>query len=173
VGREYLATRLISGHDRAPAKTSWWPRHSRLSLQYMDALLVGQKSEVKAVESVVTRCSEEFETLFFGAPNFLMLEHSELELNLIDASLAGSPEKVTDIGAKLESNLRSIVKEFQERVPNFPSARYAYLLAQHVANFAAAVRLNLREEGVGHALIEASHNKNTVSLAGFTAEWCL
>jgi hypothetical protein len=142
-------------------------------MQYMDALLVGQKSEIKAVESVITRCSEEFETLFFGAPNFVMLEHSELEMNLVDATLSANPEKVVDIGVKLESNLRSIVREFHERVPGFPSARYAYLLAHHTANFAAAVRMNLRDDGLVDSGMEASHHKNTVSLAGFTTEWFL
>jgi hypothetical protein len=139
----------------------------------MNSLILGHKKEVKAVEAVVNRCSEEFETLFFGAPNFVMLEHSELELNLVDASVSGNTEKVRDIGVKLEANLRAIVREFQEKVQGFPSARYAYLLAQHTANFAAAVRMNLSDDGFLEDGFEAACHRNTVGLAGFTAEWFL
>jgi hypothetical protein len=163
-----FAKGLAAGTIQAPAKTSWWPRHTRGMMRYL--ALSGQKTPQARVEisSTLKKGAQEWEAMIpKTAQQGLMIEHVALEIALVDAVRLNREEDIDGIGKKLFANTNQLSAVLGIAVVEFPEENFKRLFMDHVGLYAGSVRKKI--EGV--VVQSAEMESNMLQLAGFTAEW--
>lgn len=163
-----FAKGLVSGTIQTPARMSWWPRHVRALMEVL--ALSGTKTFAKAPDawSELEAVAKEWETLCpKAAQHGLMIEHSLLEIGLIEAVRKNSAEEIERIGEQLFENATEMSAVLGISIQEFPEEHFKKLFSDHVALYAGSVRKKIVGARVGSAEFES----NTLALADFTAEW--
>jgi len=163
-----FAKGLASGTINAPAKTSWWPRHTRTMMRYL--ALSGMKTPQARAEigNHLQKGAQEFEAMLpKAAQHGLMIEHVILEMALVDVVRLNREADIEGIGKKLLANTHLLTAALGISVVKFPEELFKRLFMDHVGLYAGSVRKKI--EGV------VTHNSemesNMLQLAAFTAEW--
>lgn len=163
-----FAKGLASGTIQAPPKTSWWPRHTRTMLRYL--ALSGAKTPNAKIEiqANMQKVAQEWEVMIpKAAQQGLMIEHSVLEIALVDAVRLNQEAKIDDIGKKLVDNATQLAAVLKIAIQEFPEEQFRRLFMDHVGLYAGSVRKKIEGIVVNSAEMES----NMLQLADFTAEW--
>jgi hypothetical protein len=91
-----------------------------------------------------------------------------MEMGLVDAVREDDPAKIERLGSLLVENAEEMSASFGRSIVEFPESQFLRLFAEHVVSFAELVRLKMERstKRSGERM-----DRNTVSLAAFTAEW--
>jgi len=172
--RTDLASKLIDGHSNASAKLRWWPRHSREMGRY-SMLATGAKAESAAVEStrqLIMAGSSEWEASIVRSPHpGLMTQHSQLEMQLVDAALRGDIPTMEKIGDTLSENAKRQAEFHSLKIEGFPTEVFNRLMMEHVGYFVDSIQRSMSADLGQYEEAERRRDLNTLALAGFTAEW--
>lgn len=163
-----FAKGLAAGTIQAPAKTSWWPRHTRTMMRYL--ALSGMKTPQARAEiaSNMLKTAKEWEEMVpKAAQHGLMVEHATLEIALVDAVRLNKEDDIDGIGKQLLVNANQIASVLGIAVVEFPEEHFKRLFMDHVGLYAGSVRKKV--EGV--VTQSAELESNMLQLADFTAEW--
>lgn len=163
-----FAKGLAAGTIQAPAKTSWWPRHTRTMMRYLT--LSGTKTPQARAEVAVNmiKTAEEWEAMVpKAAKHGLMIEHTKFEMALVDAVRLNNEADIDAIGKKLVANAIQISGVMGIAVVEFPEEHFKRLFMDHVGLYAGSVRKKIE----GTIVHSAEMESNMLQLADFTAEW--
>lgn len=163
-----FAKGLVSGTIKTPAKMSWWPRHVRALMEVLSAS--GMKANESSPEAwtQLEAVAKEWETMCpKPAQHGLMLEHSLLEIALMDSVRKNKPEEIERIGDQLFDNATELSAVLGISIVQFPEEHFKKLFSDHVALYAGSVRKKIEGVKVNSGEMES----NTLALADLTAEW--
>lgn len=163
-----FAKGLVSGTIKTPAKMSWWPRHVRALMDVLSHS--GPKCGTRSPEawSHLEEVAKEWEKICpKPAQHGLMVEHSLLEISLIDSVRKNSADEIEKIGKQLFENATEMSAVLAISIAEFPEGHFKKLVSDHVALYAGSVRKKI--EGV--RLSSGEMESNTLALADLTAEW--
>lgn len=159
---------LAAGTIQAPAKTSWWPRHTRTMMRYLS--LSGSKTPHAKVEVACSlqKGAQEWEDMGpKAAKHGLMIEHANLEIALVDAVRVNNDADIDSIGKKLLENASQLAAVLGISVVEFPEEHFRRLFTDHVKLYAGSTRKKIEGVVINTAELES----NMLQLADFTAEW--
>jgi hypothetical protein len=163
-----FAKKLVEGLIQVPSRISWWPRHSREMIRFLH-LERDTKSSHEKIRNIVGKNATEWESgICITARKGLMRHHGLLEVELVEAARSKKASKIDKIGSLLAENTEEMAASFGKSVVDFPEMQFVRLLAEHVGSFVEMVRWNV--EGAMKKPVDRME-RNTVSLAAFTAEW--
>jgi hypothetical protein len=163
-----FAKGLAAGTIDAPAKTSWWPRHTRAMMRYL--ALSGMKTPQARAEIAANmqKGAQEFEDMVpKAAKHGLMIEHVALEIALVDAVRLNREKDIDGIGKKLFANTHMLSAALGIAVVEFPEEQFKRLFMDHVSLYAGSVRKKIEGVVTNSSEIDC----NMLQLADFTAEW--
>lgn len=163
-----FAKGLAAGTIQAPARTSWWPRHTRTMMRYL-ALSGTQTPNAKVeIANNMKKVSQEWEYMTpKAAKHGLMIEHSALEVALVDAGRLHLVNDIDAIGKKLLENANQLAAVLGIAIVEFPEECFRRLFLGHVKLYSESVRNKLEGIVVNGSEMES----NMLQLADFTAEW--
>lgn len=163
-----FAKGLAAGTIVVPAKTSWWPRHTRALLRHL-TLSSGKTAAAKGgVIDILKLGAKEWEDIIPRAASCgVMDEHVALEIELVDAVKKNDIVRLESVGKRLVSNTTQLTAVMGIAIPEFPEKCFKHLLMDHVSLYATAVRKHI-EDGTGN---RKEIDANTLQLAAMTAEW--
>ena len=101
----------------------------------------------------------------------LMVEHSGLEMSLVEAAAECDGPRIDRIGDYLLANVQEHAKLYGTTILSFPEDSFRKLMEEHVLLFARAVRLKMEGNSSEFTGCEERRRANTLALAAFTAEW--
>jgi hypothetical protein len=163
-----FAKGLVSGTIKTPARMSWWPRHVRALMEILAATGTKPVGGAPGAWGELEAVAKEWETLCpKPAQHGLMLEHSLLEIALIDSVRKNSAQEVDRIGEQLFENATELSAVLGISIVQFPEEHFKKLFSDHVALYAGSVRKKI--EGV--RVTSGEMESNTLALADLTAEW--
>lgn len=163
-----FAKGLAAGTIQAPAKTSWWPRHTRAMMRYLNLSGTKTPNAKTEISDNLIKGAHEWEALIpKAAKQGLMIEHAILEMALVDAVRLNQEEDFDRIGKKLIANANQLAAVLGIAVVEFPEEQFRRLFMSHVGLYAGSVRKKI--EGI--AVNSAEMESNMLQLADFTAEW--
>lgn len=163
-----FAKGLAAGTIQAPARTSWWPRHTRCMMRYL--ALSGTKTPNAKLEisNNMQKVAEEWEGIVpKAAKHGLMVEHAALEISLVDAVRLNREADIDRIGKKLRDNASQLTAVLGIAIVEFPEEQFGRLFLNHIKLYAGSVRNKIEGAVVNNAGIES----NMLQLADLTAEW--
>jgi len=165
---DLFAKKLAAGLVTVPSRLSWWPRHSRLMVRYM---CIGHETPntIQSIRQAASMNCLEWEAgVPVAARHGLMCHHTDMEMGLVDAVREDDPAKIERLGSLLVENAEEMSASFGRSIVEFPESQFLRLFAEHVVSFAELVRLKMERstKRSGERM-----DRNTVSLAAFTAEW--
>lgn len=163
-----FAKGLATGTIQAPAKTSWWPRHTRAMMRYLT--LSGSKTPNTKLEIAnhLQKAAQEWEAMSpKAAQQGLMIEHSTLEMALVDAVRLHREGDIDAIGKRLIDNAGQLAAVMGIAIVEFPEESFRRLFRDHVKLYAGCARQKIEGVMVSSAEMES----NMLQLADFTSEW--
>jgi hypothetical protein len=172
MGKEFLVTKLMSGEGVMPAKTRWWPRHSKDMARFL--LLSGspdRRSALSHRQLLIAGALEWDEIVCGSRKEGPMSDHAKLEVALVEAALKTDISKLKKIGDNLRKNVQDLVEASIIRASEVPAERLKSLLAQHVSSFVESVMRYVDDDEKAYAECEQKRGENTLALAAFTTEW--
>lgn len=172
--RTDLASKLIDGHSNASAKLRWWPRHSREMGRYsmLAPAAPVESAAVEATRQLIIAGSMEWEASIVRSPHpGLMTEHSQLEMQLVDAALREDVPVMEKAGDALSLNAKRQAEFHSLKIEGFPTEIFQRLMMEHVGFFVDSIRRSMSSDLGKYEAAERRRDLNTLALAGFTAEW--
>lgn len=166
--KDSLADKLAAGTADASTSASWWPRHSCSIYVYIKAMR--DLEERKAPGTTAIRIAKGWDG-HVGDPSGLMLQHTELELSMIDAASMGDSAAIDRIQAVLEQNVQDQAVWYSNRFKSFPSRTFVELMRAHVRLFLEAVIHKMDGDRRKLSLCESKRGHNAVSLGALMTEW--
>jgi hypothetical protein len=172
--RKYdFSSALMSGKADASAKTRWWPRHSRAMSRYVTMSPEGDGAALKSVRELLMMGATEWEVSICRSSHpSLMTDHAAFEIALIDAGMRKDVTAMEASGQRLLENAKAQVEFYTAKaVETFPAGTFYGLLVGHVKLFMEAAHYHMAREERKFQDCEERRERNTLSLAAFTAEW--
>jgi hypothetical protein len=168
---DYVA-RLIAGNSEAPARTRWWPRHSRTLARYVMFSRDTDSVARKPVRDLLMMGATEWEaSICRGATPGLMNEHAALELAFADAAARHDTASMEKIALRFMVNTKAQTEFYGARVTEFPQASFYTLLMGHVTLFTESIRCRMAKDVASICDCETKRERNTLALAELTTEW--
>lgn len=171
--RKYdFVTKLMSGKTDASAKTRWWPRHARGMTRYLLLISSPDAAAQKSARDVMIMGANEWEAQICRPnPPSLMLDHSALEIALIDAAARKDVGGMERVGARLTANAKAQTEFYASRVKEFPATRWYALLMEHIKLFTETAQYHMGGQEKRFSECEERRERNTLALAEVTTEW--
>lgn len=165
---DHFAKKLAAGLVDVPARMSWWPRHARMMVRYL-CIEHETKSTIQSIrQGVAMNCLEWEAAIPIASRRGLMCHHANIEMGLVDALKINDATKTEKFGSLLIENAEELAASFGRSIIEFPENQFLRLLSEHVVSFVELVRMKAEKtfKRSGDRM-----ERNTVSLASFTAEW--
>lgn len=172
MSREFLVSKLLSGHGEMPARTKWWPRHSKDMSRFL--LLSGspdRRATLSTRQLLVSGALEWDEIVCGIRKPGPMSDHAKLEVSLVEAALRTDLVRIRKIGESLTENVNDLVDASTILASEVPRGRLKGLLAQHVSSFVESVMRYMEGNEKAFVDCEQRRSENTVALAAFMTEW--
>lgn len=172
--RKYdFSSALMSGKADASAKTRWWPRHSRGMSRYVALSPEGEGASLRSARELLMMGATEWEVSICRSSHpSLMTDHAAFEIALIDGGMRKDVVAMETAGQRLLENAKAQVEFYSAKaVEEFPVGTFYGLLVEHVKLFTEAAHYHLAREERKFLDCEERRERNTLSLAAFTAEW--
>jgi hypothetical protein len=169
---ESYVSKLMSGSGEIPARTRWWPRHSKDMTRFL--LLAGtpdRRAMLSHRQLLMSGALEWDETVCGLRKEGPMSDHAKLEIALVEAAIKTDLVRIRKIGESLTKNVQDIVDASTIRSSEIPTGRLRVLLAQHVGSFVESVMQYMDENEKKFMECEHRRNDNTLALAAFATEW--
>lgn len=172
MSREFLVSKLMSGHGDMPAKIRWWPRHSKDMARFL--LLSGSPDSRSALShrQLLVAGALEWDEIVCGArKEGPMCDHARLEVSLVESAMKMDLVKLRKIGENLIKNVGDLVDASFIHTSEIPKKRLEWMLVQHVSCFIESVMCFTDENEKAFVDCERKRSDNTLALAAFTTEW--
>lgn len=167
-----IAKNLVQGTLKAPAKLTWWPRHSKAMMRYLKFSDAFGPEIFSAAKDEIVKCAAEWESLVPPpARHNLMAEHSFYKTALVDCARSSDVTGISRIGNALYSNAREISAKLAVGIREFPEEKFVALLDDSVGAFTQTLRRLLSENASDRSERSQRIEKTTLALAVFCAEW--
>lgn len=166
--RKTIADKIADGTAEVSGVCAWWPRHSCEVASYLKvAANPRARQQYSDILVKLARCWDEL----LDDPEELMVQHSGMEIALINAAVTADGEAIDKLQVGLEENARQHALLLSKRTKGFPVGTFMTLMRDHVRHLL---------EAVGHwtdgsprklAACESKRRQNAVSLGMLLTEW--